>query len=239
MKAATVVFDYDDKDRYERLLDVFLESIRENSPAVEPVVIRMPAPMERRANIGFTSNHHKFKAWLEFAREQVDPFVLMDCDMIVTGNLADAFAYDFDIGITRRTKANWPYNGGVVFVKPTAEAIAFIEAWAEADARMYADSTFHQTWRNVYKGMNQASLGYTLEENNPGAKVRDFPCAIWNACNEDWAKITDATRVIHVKSNLRKAVLGEAGPYMPSKLHAAVRIFKRYEAQARKRKGSV
>jgi hypothetical protein len=62
--------------------------------------------------------------------------------------------------------------------------------------------------------MNQSSLGYILTEKKPAAKIKPFPCKIWNATIEFWSTIDAHTMILHVKSGLKKAVLaGQHGPW--------------------------
>ena len=55
--------------------------------------------------------------------------------------------------------------------------------------------------------MNQAAFGYIMEKCKFKAKLKEFSCGIWNACVEDWPKIDNSTKVIHVKGQLRRTVL--------------------------------
>jgi hypothetical protein len=233
MKVLGVVFDYGNKERYAKLVRVWRKSIELNCPSAEIHVAEIAPPTETKRKIGLSSNWHKFKLWQRFIAEQPDGehVILMDVDMVVLQDLAPAFDRQFDIGATRRTKANWPYNGGVVFVRVNQRTKAFLEQWAEIDERMYRDEKFHAPYSHKYKGQNQSSFGYMLEHNTTGAEIVDFPCAVWNACNEDWSNIDDDTRVIHLKSQLRLVALGEQTG-MPSKMRRAVNEFRKYEKAA-------
>jgi hypothetical protein len=229
MKIVGVVFDYNEGDRYERLTRVWAKSIEVNCPAAEVSILKIQPPKKTKRKIGLSSNWHKFKSWIDFARDQRDGehVILMDTDMIVLDDLRPAFNEEFDIGITRRTKANWPYNGGVVFVKISDATREFLRKWGEIDEHMYRDEKFHAPYSKKYKGQNQSSLGWMVEHNE-SVKIREFPCAIWNACNEDWIYIDNNTKVIHLKSNLRLCCLGEQ-PGPPSKMRRAFNEYKKYE----------
>ncbi|MFW6074460.1 MAG: putative nucleotide-diphospho-sugar transferase [Chloroflexota bacterium] len=229
MKIVGIVFDYNEGNRYERLTRVWAKSIEVNCPAAEVTILKIDPPKQTKRKIGLSSNWHKFKRWVDFARDQRDGenVILMDTDMIVLNDLRPAFNEDFDIGLTVRTKANWKYNGGVVFVKISDATREFLRQWGEIDERMYRDEKFHAPYSKKYKGQNQSSLGYMVEHNE-SLKIREFPCAIWNACNEDWIYIDDNTKVIHLKSNLRLSCLGEVTG-APSKMRRAFNEFKKYE----------
>jgi hypothetical protein len=127
--------------------------------------------------------------------------------MLVLHDLSIAFNDEFDIGLSYRGLEKLMWNGGVVFVKNTDPARAFMRAWKEADDYLFANPSVHQKWRTKFGGMNQASLGYLLSHDKSGAKIKKFPCQIWNSVLEYWDKVDDKTMVLHVKSGLRKEVI--------------------------------
>jgi hypothetical protein len=232
MKVLGVQFDYGERDDYARLCSVFEKSVKRNCPTADLTIVRMKAPAETKRNKGMTSNHEKFKVWNQFVQEadRGEHIILMDVDMLVLADMAPAFDEEFDIGITRRTSTTWPYNGGVVFVKVNGTSRAFVKQWGEIDAKMYTDSKFHDPYKKAYKGQNQASLGWMVEQNEPGAVIKEFPCAVWNACNEDWMRLNlGHTRAVHIKSTLRHYCLGRTSG-MPSKMRHICKRWREYEA---------
>jgi hypothetical protein len=204
----TVQFDYDGQDRYKMLFDVFKYSLKKNFPAAKLHEINIqPNNNWSRETVkrGFHSNKIKLDAWCK-AMEEIDDekIIFMDCDMIVLDDLSSAFDSEFDIGITARTRCRMPFNGGVVFVRNTESSRNFIKLWGEIDDRMYRDKKFHNPYRVIYAGINQAAFGYLYEHPDlHTAKMKEFPCAIWNACCED--RYNDKMKVIHIKSQVRKA----------------------------------
>jgi hypothetical protein len=231
IKILGCVFDYNQGDRYQRLADVWEYSIHKAMPKANVTLVKMPTPKDVKRNSGFTSNHEKFKYWKAFidSCDDGDHVVLMDVDTYMRQSIADAFDHDFDIGLTKRTAMAFPYNGGVVFVKVNDRSRRFIEFWSEIDYKMYHDKALHDPYRQKYRGQNQAALGYCLEHNDTGAVVAEFRCSVYNACNDDWLKFCDVTRVVHVKSNLRRACLGETG--IPSKLKPIVVEWRKLEKE--------
>jgi hypothetical protein len=211
VRIATVVFDYRDLTRYERLFLAWEASVRESNPDATIDVLRIPVPEitgEHKAS--FVSNTAKFQAWREYLDGVDEPVILMDCDMIVRRDLSDAFDGTFDIGLTKTGRDSPPYNGGVVFVAPTKEARDFIKLWDKVNTELYTDPQEHAKWWHWYKGMNQAALGKILESIDHGARIKNFPCREWNSCDYDWGRSNpDVVRVIHIKSGLRKVCLGE------------------------------
>ena len=238
MRIVTVSFNYPQRLKrpdYHRLLEVFERSVRHNMPKCEfRSIVIDPPDHEGAVKIPFLSNTFKLAIWVEEAHAALadnENLILADCDMLCTGDAGAAFEQDFDIGYTvRDDHTNIPMNGGIVFVKPTFAAARFMTQWGEVDRRMYSDWNFHQPWRIKYAGQNQASFGYLLENPVSGVNMREFQTRVWNAVNTDWNRLTTETVFIHIKSQLRKAVLrGEPpnGPLRPA-------MMKWYEERDRK-----
>ncbi len=209
MKIVSVQFDYHGLGRYEKLAKVFEHSVKKNCPSADFELLKVKPPEIKRKirSKSFASNTLKLKLWLEVLKNTDDDVVFMDCDMIILKDISDAFKNHFDIGYTKRTGSRIPYNGGVVFVKNTPAAINFVELWKKINDKMYDDYTFHHKYRNKYAGMNQAAFGYIMENGGYKAKLKPFRCDIWNSCVENWPKINEDTKIIHVKGTLRRTVL--------------------------------
>ena len=208
MRIVTVAFDYSGVDMYARLLRVFEYSVAQHMPNASFEVVRIPAPdgvNERQRS--HVSNTWKFREWARVMREAdpADEIVFCDCDMLMTGDLSDAFDFDFDVAYTRRL-AKFPMNGGVVFARPTEAALAFFELWREWNDRFYRDPAEHRPWKVKYGGMNQAAFGKVVNDVEYDATVIALPCEVYNATDSDWGSVTDNTRMIHCKSNLRRAI---------------------------------
>ena len=209
MKIVSVQFDYAGMRKYEKLANVFEYSVKKNCPNADLELLRVKPPVLRKKirSKSFATNTLKLKLWLEVLKNTDDDVVFMDCDMIVLKDISDAFKNRFDIGYTKRTGSRIPYNGGVMFVRNNPEAIKFVEYWKEINDKMYDDYTFHHKWRNKYAGMNQAAFGYIMEAGKYKAKLKSFSCDVWNACVENWPKINEDTRIIHIKGALRRTIL--------------------------------
>jgi len=221
MRLVTISFNYPPRlkrPNYLRLLDVFEASVRHHMPDCEIRALRVDPPDHSGAHkIPFLSNDYKLGLWhreVDLAVAEGQNLILADCDMLCTGDVSSVFKHEFDIAYTvRDDHTNIPLNGGIVFVKPTAAAQRFFAEWARVDERMYRDwEGFHRIWRVKYAGMNQASFGYLLEHPVPGVQLVDLPTRIYNAVNTDWHRIGSDTLFVHIKSQLRKAVLTGAKP---------------------------
>jgi hypothetical protein len=88
-------------------------------------------------------------------------------------------------------------------MRPTAAARAFVAEWA-ALAKHFATHEPAEVER--HSGVDQAALNRALEQNSEAAVLR-LPCRIWNATQTEWARADADTRVVHVKSALRRACL--------------------------------
>ena len=171
-------------------------------------MLRLPAPRIAGTKKCFGSNTLKLEKWVEYLRKAEDNVVLMDCDMLVLRDFSDVFNYDFDIGLTVNGTGEIPYNCGVVFVRNNDKAKNFIYLWNKVNKYLFENPPEHNKWRNHkhYAGMNQAALGCLLETEKYNAVIKKFECAEWNLCKNNWLKIDNNSRIIHVKSTLRKAV---------------------------------
>lgn len=210
MTIVTVKFDYLHSNIYDTLFKVFKYSLEKNFPEAKlKTYILEPNEEWKKETFrrGFHSNKIKFDKWVESLEEiNDDKIIFMDCDMMVLQPLDEAFKRDFDVCITYRTKCKLPYNGGVVFCRNNKKANEFLKVWAEIDEKMYNDRSFLEPWRAKYAGLNQASLGYLLE--NPelyDCKIKESPCSIWNECGEN--RYNDKMKCIHIKSATRRACL--------------------------------
>lgn len=218
MKIISVVFEFDNHGKYEKMSKVLEHSIKKNCPSVDFELIKINPPKVKSSKRMYEANTVKLELWLEKLKQTKDDVIFMDCDMMVLGDLQEAFDYksEWDVSYTFRDNKKYtalPMNAGIMFVRNNKRSVAFIEKWAEVNALMYKDiienngRTLHAKWRNIYAGMNQAAWGYLVEECEFDAKLRAIPCAKWNACGESWERVDDETKVVHIKSGLRTAVL--------------------------------
>jgi hypothetical protein len=231
VKICAVVFDYPGQTMFSDLVRVLEYSAGKFCPRAKFELVRLRAPNDPGT---FTSNTVKMREWLRVLGETGDDVVFMDGDMLILRDIASAFDDDFDVGYTARTQpTKIPMNGGVVFVKNTPAARHFMEMWNAADDKMYANGAFHQQWRTKYSGINQAAFGYMIERAQHGAKLRAFPCREWNACGgTDWCNLS-STRILHVKSDLRRMVIENVSlDRCPVRYHQAVKVWRSMRAEA-------
>ena len=234
----TVIFTFEHIQKgYDRLLTVFEESIKQRMPNARLEVIRInPPKLVAQSTRHFAANTVKLTKWSEYIQSATGPVIVADCDMMLLQDISDGFKYIQDIGYTVRTgvRPKIPVNGGLLFVNPTKGARKFFQIWDNVNQAMFRDRAFHQPWREKYAGMNQAGFGYLLEHPVKGVHLQPLPCAVYNACSEDWSTVDSKTKLVHCKSELRLAVLGRGcrqPRWMP-----IVKQWQKYDIDAERRR---
>jgi hypothetical protein len=220
MKIITTVFDYARTSfDYQQLYDVFVASCRKHMPDVEVVTLELDVPMQKDdRKPGLWINTCKLRAQVEYLEHTDDDVVFCDCDMLCLRSNEDVWNMPFDIGYTEKPawkKTRCRLNGGVVFVRNTERAHAWMRKLLEINDRMYYDYRFHKPWRVKYFGMNQSAMGYMIEMHPEIADVVSLPTQVWNAVDCDWQYVNEETRFVHIKGKLRHCVfLREGYPWM-------------------------
>lgn len=232
-------FTYPWDQSFKKLLVAFENSVKANMPDCNLIVDELDFPRNNidTTKLSFVSNTIKLRAWSKRIQELDDPIILIDADTIVLKDLSDVFEEDFDIGYTV-TGSSIPINGGVIFVKPNERSRKFFSLFYDVNFKMFKDKAFHTKWRNKYAGINQAAFGYLLE--NPelyDAKLKAFPCELYNAVDKHWPDIDENTRVVHIKSDLRKECLKSTNiEFIPNKFQKAVSLWRTYLNMTAKKK---
>ncbi len=205
-------FRGDYQDRWERLARVLRLTAAEHCPDWR-VQVESIAPVAIHHRLGSRTvvrNTQKLERWADVvaAAENGDRLLLMDADTFLVRSLDAVWDLNFDVAITTK-RAEYPINGGVVFLRISEAVKRFMEAWRSINSRMLHDPGFHQSWKRKYAGMNQAALGYLLEAERPsGVQLLELPCSEWNCEDSAWATFDPSvTRIVHVKSELRIACL--------------------------------
>jgi len=240
MIIATVSFNYPPEYKladYELLCRVFEASCKKYCPDAKFIDIKCDPPILPNGDkhaLNFLYNTIKLEKWVELLESTDENVILADCDMLAIRHFSEDMIFNevFDVGYTVRTETRhriddntreyWgeqkihrmPMNGGIMFVKPTEEAREFFRKYLEVNQYLYDNPHIHKKWNLKYAGMNQAAFGCLFEDGEYKAKVKEFPCLKWNAVDTDWAKIDMAdTYFVHIKSRLRRLLLGLNRPY--------------------------
>jgi hypothetical protein len=208
MKIVVCHFEYGTSEVYDQLSQVFEYSVKKNAPHLTIEIVALPPKEKEIGKIpNFAANTIKLDVWNDIMASATEPIIFCDADLLLLRDPTLAFELDFDLCFTKRT-SKIPFNGGVVFARPTENAKEFFINWKKFNNKMYEDNVFHRIWRKKYAGMNQAALGYLLETTPIAAKIEYLPCATWNACDEDWANLREDVVFLHIKGRLRDAVIG-------------------------------
>jgi hypothetical protein len=205
---------------YERLARALAHSAAANSPATPLDLIRPDPEHERLAGLwrrghdpqrdSLLANTRKLEIWQEAveAAPAGEVLGLLDCDLLILGDLSEIDLLRFDIAYTARPPgAAYPLNGGVIFARVSERSRCFMADWRKLNARMLADPRLHEPARQRFGGINQAALGVLLGRS--GVDARALPCATWNCEDASWSSFNPRTKIVHVKSQLRQACFGE------------------------------
>jgi hypothetical protein len=185
-----------------------------NVEKIKPVL--RPSP---RGEHSHSTNTAKLAWWSEAIAkaDDGDEVMLSDADAFIVRPLDPAWGHEFDVAYTVKS-SKYPFNGGVVFVRISPRTKAFIQRWHVENDRMFDGDARkqHARYHLKYAGMNQASFGALLENNVPaemGVNLLGLPCSEYNCEDTYWKTFrTGKPRLVHVKSDLRKAVFGQSLP---------------------------
>ncbi len=212
-------------DMYGRMLRALRNSVAANCPTqplevIDPTEMSLPTGIgsgaaNSNARLSFQCNTAKMRLWESVVADAEDGecLALIDADVIVLRPLADVFSAEFDLAMTWRPEgAKFPFNSGVVFVRVNDRTREFFAEWRRVNDEFLADGERHQQFRARYGGINQAALGAMLESDlAANLNILKLDCEEWNCEDSTWALANDATRVVHIKGRLRKAIF-RGGP---------------------------
>lgn len=222
MKICTVQFDRGLGADYAELLSVFRRSVAKQMPGVVmDEIILGDIPKDYSHNWVYQANTVKLEAWVKYLEQTNEDIILADCDMLATGDAAQAFAEnpDFDVAFTGSLdRKTTPINGGIVFARPTEAARSFFRAWLAANKLLYDNPTLHAKYRARWSGINQAALGYLMNKGYPDCRIQFLPLQRWNNTDSFWHAIDGSTVFVHYKGDLRTAVLARQKPHGPMKI---------------------
>ena len=222
---------------YKRLADALVESVLENSPSCEIDVFEAedapPAGSDSRRQ-GLIDNTQKMVIWEQAVSDAKDgeTICLIDCDTIVLGDLREVENIDFDVCWTVRPVGSaFPFNSGVVFARINDRSRQFFSRWKDANVRLLYDRKNHEPLRAVFGGINQASLGEILVRG-PMCNMVPLACEEWNCEDSSWHLFSSKTKVLHIKSGLRRACLGSSND---ANLIRLAEIWRKYDRRAQEK----
>lgn len=206
--------------QYDRLARVLAHTAAVHCPGwdvrIERISPDLPAPCT--GNPSHAWNTSKLDWWNAVVQscEDGDRVVLMDADMVIVRPLDPVWDRPFDLAYTvrRKSESSLPFNGGFVALRVSERTKAVMQRWQMVNDLMCREGTDHAAYHRKYAGMNQSSFGCLLETGAfDGIQVAELSCQEWNCC--EWGGFKDNTRVLHIKSRLRRAVFQCAPPTHP------------------------
>ena len=144
------------------------------------------------------TNFLKLTKQAEIAKQETENFIFMDTDMLLTGDISEAFKENFDIAFTNRNYKN-PINGGMVFCRPGAGGEIY-QYWMDVADMFLGDAKKLNKYFPQRMGICQSSLAYMLDDGlEVMYEVKYFPCKIYNNTRTDgWKnKIPDGVKCLH------------------------------------------
>lgn len=184
----------------------------------------------------YVTNTAKLARWRDVVWDSPDGerLALVDTDAMILRDLTPVWDRSFDIAYTvTAPKSRLPFNAGVVFVRVGPGTRDLFMRWYREDDAMMRDRSRHERWRVRFGGINQAALGAIMRDDWPvGLDVVQLPCAEWNCENSTWAAFDPkVTRVVHVKSSLRRSIFGIGASSLA--LRPLVRIWRELERESK------
>jgi hypothetical protein len=175
---------------------------------VEQITFKPDEYQSALGNISHAWNTTKLRQWIDRALETSDgdEVLLIDGDCAIIKPLNPIWCQRFDIAYTVRPHG-LPLNGGVVFLRMSRRVRGFLKSWWAKNLEFLNNADTHAPWRAKYAGINQSSFGFIIERVNHGCHLIKLPCEEWNACAPSLFD-PRRTRVIHIKSALRRALFG-------------------------------
>lgn len=210
MTPRLIACHFGDRD-WTRMAAVLAHTAREHCPGWD-VQIEAITPVPHVSALGMPShvaNTQKMEHWFDRAMAAPDgtPVLCIDADTMIVQPIDAVWDRVFDLAYTTKV-SRFPFNSGVVFLRMSEPVRDFLAIWMHENRRMLGDQVHHQVWRAKYGGINQASLGYALESKlASGLRLAQLPCVEWNCEDSAWDRANASTRIVHVKSGLRKAAL--------------------------------
>lgn len=213
---------------WPRLARVLHATASHHCPAWS-VRVSCVTPALRTSALGVPShavNTQKMDEWhrIVMAANDGDRLLLIDADTMIVRPIDDVWDREFDLAYTSKRHTKFPFNSGVVFLRVSDRVREFVSAWQRENARMLEhccpsgraclDPGCHSRWRARYGGINQAALGWMLEQSQTyGVQLAELPCAEWNCEDASWDEFDlNRTRILHLKGLLRRVVFGRQDP---------------------------
>lgn len=224
------------EDQWPRLARVLDYSARRQAPAWRVDVERIdPGPPGNRT-AAFEANTRKLDRWAAIvaAAHDGERLVLIDADTMVLRPIDPVWDLEFDVAYTvRPAGTRLPFNAGVIILRVSPAVRTFVSRWAAENRRMLLDQARHAQYYRRYGGINQAALGALFDEGAAaGLRVARLECREWNCEDSTWSRYDGTTRIVHVKSGLRRTCFGLAPSPGLRHLAPIARVWRTLEREA-------
>ena len=201
---------------FERLIKVLIKSWEAHNDM--PLEFHyMNDGWNRKYLHGLWVNTIKLEKWADLFRQDT---LFLDADLLCKGDMSEPFDVIENLGYTENRARGRILNAGVFYAKSTKYSRKFMAEWVAVNRKMLNSRSFHAEWRRKYMGINQAALGYLMEN---GWELTKLP-EKYNLCDWTERKVKKA-RMIHIKSDLRKNILLGTNKYP-----YVTKIWEKYEA---------
>lgn len=201
-------FEAGDSGKWARMARVLRFTAAHQCPGWTCTIERLPIPITRAGRIAAHENNSvKLAYWnraVQSAREG-DRLLMLDADTMILRPLDDLWLTAFDLAYT--VKDSKPaFNAGVFALHVHDGTRAFMNTWVTHNDRLLEETPTKMSWQLRYGGVNQASLASVLPqaESEFGLSVSALPCHEWNCEDVSWASFGPATRIVHIKGDLRR-----------------------------------
>lgn len=208
-------------EQYRRMARVLEHSAREHCPGwdvnIRHVGVRRykKSPIARPTHVVNTQKMHEWNEIVQGADDGAR-LLLIDADTVILRPVDDVWQTPFDLAYTTRPRAQFGFNTGVLFLRASETLRRFFRAWWELNLYLLTAPREHRHWRKQYGGISQASLGAILARGDAeDLNLVELPCQEWNCEDSSWPLFNEHTRIVHVKSALRRAVFGAGAPEQP------------------------
>ena len=211
----SIWFDrHEDISRYKEYSKVWkvsaekhLKDVEHHCMAVDPPNFDDPCPVFHRGDrkIGPSKTLSwlkKIDMWEKLIDKHPDrPILMCDTDIAFFGNPFDellAGEFDFDVALCGN-------NTGAVYFSGSKKSREFMRQWWFTTHYLFDRPKLYQKLDKKYKGLDQSSMGYMLEQDSHNADVLQLP----RRFHSIWNDYEHPCYLMHYHSALKSAVFNE------------------------------
>ncbi len=184
-----------------KLIKMVENSVRANAPQCAFEVLRP----ERHAKDAPHRFEPKMQSWTEAVLKATGPLILLDADVIVRRDPSIIFdsAHTWDVAHAPRP-GDFPFNTGVIFVRPSHAANAFFEYWLARTRFWGSSKATVKLSKELHGGTDQCSFAETLARYP--SRIKELPYERWNLC-QNYELFNRHTAILHLKGRTSREIL--------------------------------